>query len=112
MQDKLNFTVKESYLTELQLEKLKKLLEQFGVDVSFLKVSSGYDVNMYWDTSEVYRKSTRYAGRNKVNTSIDWAQVDLLSSLGMTNEEIAERLGVNIRTFYRRKNDHKAEDAE
>ena len=109
MQDKLSFTVKENYLTELQLEKFKKLLEQFGVDVSFLKVTGGYDVNLNWDTSSVYRKSSRYAGRNKLHTEIDWNQVELLSSLGMTNEEIADRLGVNIRTFYRRKNDHKAE---
>lgn len=109
MQDKLSFTVKENYLTKLQLEKLQKLLEQFGVSVSYLKVSGGYDVNLNWDTSSVYRKSSRYAGRNKIHTEIDWNQVDLLSSLGMTNEEIAERLGVNIRTFYRRKNDHKAE---
>jgi len=110
MQDKLNFTVKESYLTELQLEKLKKLLEQFGVEASYKKGAAGYDLNLNWDTSTVYRKSSRYAGRNKIHTSIDWNEVELLSSLGMTQEEIADRLGVNIRTFYRRKSDYRNED--
>jgi len=110
MQDKLNFTVKESYLTELQLEKLKKLLEQFGVTVTYLKTAGGYDLNLVWDTTTVYRKSSRYAGRNKIHTSIDWNEVELLSSLGMTQEEIAERLGVNIRTFYRRKNDYRKDE--
>lgn len=110
MQDKLNLIVKESFLTELQLEKLKKLLDQFGVEVLYEKSKEGYNLNMSWDSSDVYRRSSRYAGRNKINTRIDWTQVDYLSSLGMTNEEISERLGVNIRTFYRRKSEHKKEN--
>lgn len=110
MQDKLNLIVKETFLTELQLEKLQKLLVQFGVDVRYNKSKEGYDLNMTWDSSEVYRKSSRYAGRNKINTKIDWTQVEYLSSLGMTNEEISERMGVNIRTFYRRKSDHRKEN--
>ena len=109
MQDKLNFQVKETFLTELQLDKLKKLLEQFGVDVNYKKAKDSYDLNMSWDSSDVYRKSSRYAGRTKIGTGIDWTQVDYLSSLGMTNDEISERLGVNIRTFYRRKSDHRKE---
>ncbi|MDO4938758.1 MAG: hypothetical protein Q4E54_02215 [Lachnospiraceae bacterium] len=110
MQDKLNLKVKENFLTELQLEKLKKLLEQFGVEVVYSRAKDGYDLNLLWDSSEVYRKSSRYAGRNKKGTDIDWTQVDYLSSLGMTNDEISDRLGVNIRTFYRRKSDHKKEN--
>jgi len=110
MQDKLNFIIKESYLTELQLEKLKRLLEQFDVEVTYLKSSAGYELNLNWDTSAVYRKSSRYAGRNKIHTEIDWNQVEMLSSLWMKQEEIAERLGVNIRTFYRRKGEHRNED--
>ncbi len=110
MQDKLNLIVKENFLTELQLEKLKKLLDQFGVEVLYEKTKEGYNLNMSWDSSDVYRRSSRYAGRNKINTRIDWTQVDYLSSLGMTNEEISERLGVNIRTFYRRKSEHKKEN--
>lgn len=110
MQDKLNLIVKENFLTELQLEKLKKLLDQFGVEVLYEKSKEGYNLNMSWDSSDVYRRSSRYAGRNKINTRIDWTQVDYLSSLGMTNEEISERLGVNIRTFYRRKSEHKKEN--
>ena len=110
MQDKLNLIVKDNFLTELQLEKLKKLLEQFGVEVLYEKSKEGYNLNMSWDSSDVYRRSSRYAGRNKINTCIDWTQVDYLSSLGMTNEEISERLGVNIRTFYRRKSDHKKDN--
>lgn len=110
MQDKLNLIVKENFLTELQLEKLKKLLDQFGVEVLYEKSKEGYNLNMSWDSSDVYRRSSRYAGRNKINTRIDWTQVDYLSSLGMTNEEISARLGVNIRTFYRRKSEHKKEN--
>ena len=110
MQDKLNLIIKENFLTELQLEKLKKLLDQFGVEVLYEKSKEGYNLNMSWDSSDVYRRSSRYAGRNKINTRIDWTQVDYLSSLGMTNEEISERLGVNIRTFYRRKSEHKKEN--
>lgn len=110
MQDKLNLTVKENFLTDLQLEKLKKLLEQFGVEVYYDKTKDGYELNLQWDSSDVYRKSSRYAGRNKLGTKIDWTQVDYLSSIGMTNEEISERLGVNIRTFYRRKADNRKEN--
>ena len=58
MQDKLNFQVKETFLTELQLDKLKKLLEQFGVDVNYKKAKDSYDLNMSWDSSDVYRKSS------------------------------------------------------
>ena len=107
MQDKLNLTVKDTFLADMQLEKLKKLLEQFGVEVFYEKGKDGYSLDLHWDTADVYRKSNRYAGRNKIHTKIDWTQVDYLSSLGMTNDEISERLGVNIRTFYRRKSDHK-----
>ena len=110
MQDKLNLTVKDTFLADMQLEKLKKLLEQFGVDVLYEKRKDSYNLDLLWDTSEVYRKSNRYAGRNKIHTKIDWTQVDYLSSLGMTNDEISDRLGVNIRTFYRRKSDHRKEN--
>ena len=107
MQDKLNFIVKENYLTALQLDKLKKLLEQFGVNTIYEKRGDSYNLDLNWDTSSVYRKSTRYAGRNKKHTDIDWNQVEYLKSIGMTNDEISDHLGVNIRTFYRRQADFK-----
>lgn len=107
MQDNLNFTVKDNFLAELQLEKLQKLLAQFGVDVIYKKSGADYNVDLMWDTSNVYKKSTRYAGRNKIHTNLDWDQVSMLKSMGMTNDEISDHLGVNIRTYYRRKSEHK-----
>lgn len=113
MQDKLNFQIKDQFLTDMQLEKLKKLLNQFGVETTYNKSKEdSYSLELTWDSSSVYRKSNRYAGRNKIDTNIDWNEVELLSSLGMTNENIAERLGVNIRTFYRRKNENKNKENE
>ena len=107
MQDNLNFTVKENFLTELQLEKLQKLLAQFGVDVVYRKTGEEYILDLLWDNSTVYKKSNRYAGRNKIHTNLDWDQVAMLKSMGMTNDEISEHLGVNIRTYYRRKSERK-----
>ena len=112
MQDKLNFTIKDSFLADMQLEKLKKLLVPFGVDVFYQKKGDEYSLDLNWDTSSVYRKSSRYAGRNKIHTNLDWNQVEYLKSIGMTNDEISEHLGVNIRTFYRRKSDHRQEEQE
>jgi len=110
MIDKLNFVVKENFLTELQLEKLKKVLEPIGIDVTYEKKGENFNLDMQWDASAVYRKSSRYAGRNKIHTAIDWNQVEYLKSIGMTNDEISEHLGVNIRTFYRRQSDHRKDD--
>ena len=107
MQDYLNLTVKDTFLTDLQLEKLERLVEPFGVKVAYSKCKEGYNVNLSWDTSAVNRKSSRYAGRNKVATDIDWTQVDYLKSMGMTNDEISDHLGVNIRTYYRRQAENK-----
>lgn len=106
----MNFTVKENFLTELQLEKLQKLLGQFGVEAIYKKVGSDYNLDLLWDTSNVYKKSNRYAGRNKIHTNLDWDQVRMLKSMGMTNDEISEHLGVNIRTYYRRQSEHKKEN--
>ena len=109
MRDSLDFIVKDRFLTDLQLEKLQKTLAPFGIEVNYRKGEGEYDLNLNWDPSKVYKKSNRYAGRHKEGTGIDWEQVKYLKQMGMTNEEIADHLGVNIRTFYRRKNDKKAE---
>jgi len=107
MRDNLNFTVKDQFLTDLQLEKLARTLEPFDISVTYKKNDGEYSLDMSWDPSKVYRRSNRYAGRHKEGTGIDWEQVNYLKNIGMTNEEVAEHLGVNIRTFYRRKNDRK-----
>ena len=107
MKDNLNFTVKDTFLTDLQLEKLARTLEQFDMHVYYKKIDEDFVLDISWDPSKVYRKSSRYAGRHKQATDIDWNQVEYLKSIGMTNEEISEHIGVNLRTFYRRKNDHK-----
>ena len=110
MQDSLNFIVKDNFLTDLQLEKLEKLLGPFGVSVNFKKCKEGYNLDLSWDSSTVSRKSSRYAGRNKIATNIDWTQVDYLKSIGMTNDEISDHLGVNIRTYYRRQAENKQKE--
>ena len=112
MQDNLNFIVKDNFLTDMQLEKLKKVLAPMGIDVRFEKKGGAYNLDMSWDSSAVYRKSSRYAGRNKIHTDLDWNQISYLESLGMTNDEICDHLGVNIRTYYRRKSEHKKDNEE
>ena len=107
MQDNLNFVVKDNFLTDMQLDKLKRVLSPMGIDVRYEKKGDSYNLDMMWDSSVVYRKSNRYAGRSKIHTDLDWDQIDHLKALGMTNDEISDHLGVNIRTFYRRQSDHK-----
>ncbi len=107
MKEKLNFVVKENNLTQLQLEKLKKTFGQMDVDVSYSRCEGGFDLSFAWDSSEIYRRSSRYAGRSRIEKPIDWDQVEFWRSLGMQNEEIADRLGYNIRTFYRRQHEYR-----
>ena len=64
MQDKLNLTVKDSFLADMQLEKLKKLLEQFGVDAVYekRKLLSVYPVcNVTLDFHRVQNGNIRVA---------------------------------------------------
>jgi len=101
MKDSISFNISETELLEQKIEKLKNLLSKSGIEILY----SNKSVTFNYDTNDIERKTTRYAGRKRTEGNQQYVTVGDIKeySKTMTHKEIYEMLHISKSTFIRRK---------
>lgn len=101
MKETIKFGIQETIETELASKKLKEILSDTGILVTYDADRKSLIFN--FDTTEVRRKTSRNAGRKRKSDSLHMTVGEVKELMkGSRPEEIYNMLDVSKATYYRR----------
>lgn len=103
--------IKELRIEELDLKRLRTLLEKVGAEISFENaLDSKKRMTIKYDTDVVRRKTKREAGRKRIQTGYCYSIGEIKEKVKTDGlEEVLKELNISESTYFRRMRYYKKE---